>query len=226
MLCSEASLVNHGERRFRAVILRCRCWSCGLCEPIRKARLVKDVASGLPTRFLTLTTRAVDGGDEVAEARRQGDALAALMRRIRKRWPNHEIAFFVVREATKRGWPHLHVALRSPFLPWAWLVANWEDLTGSRGVDIKKIYNTAGAVKYLAKYIGKSPHRFGMTKRYWYSRNWHDLVEAEEGRRSDWDSRWHIVRERLCAIREHYYFKGWTFQLTGNNGYFEARAPP
>lgn len=226
MLCSEACLVNHGLGKVRAVTLRCRCWSCELCLPLRKARLVSDVADGLPTKLLTLTTRAVDNGDEVAEARRQGDALAVLIKRIRKRCAGHEIAYFAVREATKRGWPHLHVALRAPFLDWAWLVEQWEALTGSRGVDIRAVYQAGNAARYLAKYIGKEPHRFGATKRYWSSRNWRDVVAEPERAPNDWETVWVIVMRPIGALAETYWMRRWEVSMEGRYGYFEAQAPP
>ena len=226
MLCSEASLVNHGLRAVRAVTLRCRCWSCGMCLPLRKARLVSDVADGLPTKLLTLTTRAVAGGDAVAEARRQGEALGALMKIMRKRWPGLHIAYFAVREATKQGWPHLHVALRSPYIPQPWLKATWLALTGSPGVDIRRIYGAGNAAKYLAKYIGKDPHRFGTTKRYWYSRNWFDVRPDPKPDTGDWNSKWHLVVEHVGRLAEAAWMQGWQVEMHGSMGYFEARAPP
>ncbi len=226
MLCSEACLVNHGLLKFRAVTLRCNCWSCEICIPRRKARLVSEVADGLPTKLMTLTTRAVEGGDPVAEARRQGDAFAALVRLIKKRCRGEEFAFFAVREATKRGWPHLHVAMRAPFLSWRWLSENWDRLSGSPGVDIRKVNQSTNAAKYLAKYIGKEPHRFGSTKRYWCSRNWRDVVKEREFRRADWDSRWFIVMRHIGDLAEGYWLKRWEVTMEGRFGFFEARAPP
>ena len=226
MLCSEACLVNHGLARVRAATLRCRCWSCDLCVAMRKARLVNDVANGLPSKLLTLTTRAVEGGDHVAEARRQGEALAVLIRRIRRRCAGHEVAYFAVREAHRSGWPHMHVALRSPYLPWAWLVEQWEGLTGSRGVDIRAIYQAGNAARYLAKYIGKAPHRFGTTKRYWSSRNWLDVVPEREPEPSDWAAVWFLDRRAIAEIAETYWMRRWEVSMGGRCGYFEARAPP
>ncbi len=225
MLCSEASLVNYGERQVRAVTLWCKCWTCDLCFSMRKARLVRELAEGEPNAFLTLTTRVVEGRCPVQEARFQGACLGALIRKIKKRWPDYPFAYFAVREATKRGWPHLHVVMRAPFLPWTWLMDEWEALSGSRGIDIKKIYRAGKTAKYLAKYVGKDPHRFGTTKRYWYSRNWFDLKPEPEPPAGDWDSRWHIVEEEVHRLAERYKIKRWTFTLTGRFDYFEARSP-
>jgi len=226
MLCGEASLVNHGMQAIRVASLRCRCWSCESCLPARKARLVGDVADGQPTKFMTLTTRAVEGGDPVAEAERQTVWFAQFIRLIKKRYPGQVIAYFVVREATKQGWPHMHVALRAPYIVRKWLSETWEELTGAWNVDIKAIYQVGGAAKYLAKYIGKNPHRFGTTKRYWHSRNWFDVRPDPQPPTGDWNSKWFIVRERIGQLAYLYCLKRWEFNLPGRLGYVEARAPP
>ena len=226
MFCSEWSLVNHGELAIRAITLHCKAWSCPICLPIRKARLVGQVAAGLPTKLLTLTTRVVEDGDQVAEARRQGIACARLLVLIRKRFPGHKIAYFAVREATKQGWPHIHVALRSPFIEWVWLKEQWERLSGSPGIDIRAIYAAGNAAKYLAKYIGKDPHRFGTTKRYWYSRNWFDVLPETTFNSTDWDSKWHLVHETIGRLAEDAWMRRWEVEMHGSQGYFEARAPP
>lgn len=226
MLCSEACLVNHGLAKVRAITLRCRCWSCGLCRPMRKARLCADMADGRPNKLLTLTTRVVEGGDRVAEARRQGVAFGALIRLIRRRCDGQELAFFAVREATEQGWPHLHVALRSPYIPQAWLAEKWEELTGSFVVDIRKIWRAGGVAGYLAKYIGKAPQRFGSTKRYWYSRNWFDERPPLPPRDRTWDSRWSLVTDGIERLAEVYWLKKWELTMSGRFGSFEARAPP
>jgi len=226
MLCSEASLVNHGLQAIRAITLRCRCWSCDNCLPMRKARLVKDVVAGQPNKFMTLTTRAVEGGDPVAEAQRQTVWFAQYIRLIKKRYPGIDIAYFVVREATQQGWPHMHVALRAPFIARKWLSETWETLTGAWNVDIKAIYQSGDAARYLAKYIGKNPHRFGTTKRYWHSRNWFDVRPEPEKPTGDWNSRWWIVPQRVVELAQAAWLKGWEIEMKGGYGYFEARAPP
>ncbi len=226
MLCGEASLVNWGERKVRAASLRCRCWTCDMCLPRRRGRLVRDVVDGAPTKFLTLSTRWTVDGDPIAEAQRQGVWFAALRRRWIKAWPGKDFAYFVVREGTKKGWPHLHVALRADYISQKWIKRVWTEITGSWSVDIRPIHGSRGAAKYLAKYIGKNPMRFGQTKRYWYSKNWFEPRPRRRGRDRSWNSKWAIRHIHVGRLAEEFALRKWIFSLGGEFGYFEARAPP
>ncbi len=226
MFCGEASLVNYGEQKVRAAILRCKCWSCDMCLPLRKARLIRDVVDGEPTKFLTLSTRWTEGGDPDAEAQRQTAWFATLRRRMKKAWPSEDFAYYAVREGTKRGWPHLHIAMRNIYISSGWISKNWQDITGSDNIKIKKIYGSKGAAKYLAKYIGKNPMRFGTTKRYWCSKNWFEPRPEREPPEGDWDTIWHIVHVPWMALAELYSMRRYEFTLRGEFGFFEARAPP
>lgn len=226
MLCSQACLVNHGIGAIRAVTLRCRSWACPLCLPLRKRQLVRDACDGLPDRLLTLTTRRVEGADPDQEALRQGRCFARLVKAIRKAHPGKEVAYFAVREATKAGWPHLHVLLRAPYLDWNWLRATWLQISGSPGVDIRKIYDPTKAARYVAKYIGKSPHQFGTAKRYWSSRGWSLAGDPAPRPGRGWSSLWQRTDTRLGQLAETYWLRGWTFVRGPSLDYFEARSPP
>lgn len=226
MLCSECSIVNHGERKIRAITLYCRSWGCPICLPKRRNKLTREAAVGEPNRFLTLTTKYDPAGDPVAEAVRQGVAFRQFFRAYRNRFPGKDCAFFVVREATKNGWPHLHAVIRGPWLDQKWASKVWEALTGSPIVHVRFVDKGRGCAKYLAKYIGKDPHRFGTTKRYWCSRNWFDVVPPRKRRDGTWDSKWHIVREGVGRLAEEYGLRGWLVDMGGTVSSFEARAPP
>ncbi len=226
MLCSEACLVNKGDRKERAITLYCKSWKCPICLPKRRNKLTRQAAAGMGTRFITLTTKVGRPEDADAEARKQGQAFRILIRYYRQQNPNEDIAFFVVREATKQGWPHLHIIMRGPFVKQRWLSKIWARLTGSFVVHIRKVDANRNAAKYLAKYIGKDPHRFGTTKRYWCSRNWFDVVPPRKRRDGTWDSKWHIVRERVGALAQELYLRGWRVDMGGTVSSFEARAPP
>lgn len=226
MLCSEASLVNHGNRKVRAVTLRCRSWGCEICNPLRKKQLVEEATAGLPDRLLTLTTRHGAPANADAEAYRLGVWFARLIKAIRREHPGAEIAYFAVREAHKDGWPHLHVLMRGPYIPWDWLRRTWLAISGSPGCDIRKIYNPARCARYVAKYVGKSPHKFASCKRYWSSKGWHLDGTADEAPDLSWDSSWTIVDERLSALAQTYWLKGYEILKGPSLSYFEAQAPP
>lgn len=61
MLCSRVQLVKHLGEATDINPLPCRCWSCELCQPRRRARLIKEAIAGTPNRMLTLTCRASVG---------------------------------------------------------------------------------------------------------------------------------------------------------------------
>lgn len=79
------------------------------------------------------------------------------------------LPFLAVFEATKLGWPHLHIMMRSRFIPQEWISNEMAEITGSPVVWIERIDQQSKIASYIAKYCGKDPHRFGKTKRYWQS---------------------------------------------------------
>lgn len=167
--CGEWCWVQECSCWGQAGISGCGAWTCERCRPKRVWRLILEICRGDPNRLLTLTTRFVEDGDKDAEAARQADCFKRLCKRYRREFRGKELEFFVVREAQENGWPHLHVALRSSYIPWEWLTARWQELSGSPGVFINTIWAGHGSAKYLAKYMGKDLHRFGNCKRYWKS---------------------------------------------------------
>lgn len=224
--CSEASLVNYGDGKCRAITLFCRSWQCDICLPRRKSQLVKEACDGYPQRLLTLTTRRDPDGDAVAEAKRQGVAFGRLIQRMRRSYPKSKIEYFAVREATKAGWPHIHVLLRGPYVDWKVIRKWWLEFSGSPGIDIRKIWNPAKAAKYVAKYIGKSPHQFGTCKRYWKSKGWVSLGEGCRNEDRGWDRKWYIVGSPIHELKELYWLRRWELVATGRSHYMEARRPP
>jgi hypothetical protein len=84
----------------------------------------------------------------------------------------HYMAFL---ERTKLGEPHLHILLRSPFIPQDWLAEQMGDLIGAPVCWIEEIKNSRAAVSYVTKYVTKEPAQFGTGKRYWVSR-WYPVT--------------------------------------------------
>jgi len=95
-----------------------------------------------------------------------------VVQRLRRKYVNATINYFVIVEATKRGEPHLHILLRSPYIPQALLSDYMGEILSSPIVDIRLVKSQREVVRYITKYITKDPHRFGTCKRYWSSRDY------------------------------------------------------
>lgn len=231
MYCSETTLVNRDYDRVRAVTLYCRSWKCPICKPERVKRLINDAANGLPTKFLTLTTRRVPSTDPVAEARRQAEAFSALILWMRRSNPGEEVEFFAVREATKKGWPHIHVMLRAPFIHWKKLRKKWAQLSGSPGIDVRAIFHPTKCAKYLAKYLGKDNQQFGTCKRYWQSKRYALRGDEPPPEPDFWPKFWEQDERSVGVISVYYWRMGWiTIKSVMRNActcdYYEGRKPP
>ncbi len=169
MFCADFSLVKHSYPEITVVPLRCRCWTCEDCRPGRKARLAAEARAGSPTVFITLTTRRRSRGDPDQAAR----DLVAAWRTVRleylKQHGKRSLDFLAVFEATKLGWPHLHIVARAKWVDQRWLSRRMKALIGAPIVDVRRIKNQRQIAAYVTKYIGKNPHRFAGVKRYWRS---------------------------------------------------------
>lgn len=200
MYCQSTTLVKYGPDTREATALRCRSWLCAECQPVRAKQLVCDVMKGAPTIFLTLTIRRQEGEAPNDAAKRLIDA----WRRSRRAWMARQgikkLPFFAVVEATKLGWPHLHIMMRNAWIDQKWLSAMMDRLIASPVVDIRKIENAGRAVAYVAKYAGKASHKFGTCKRYWRSQDY-KLADPEQEehakKRHTSTERWPLSIERI-----------------------------
>lgn len=172
MYCGESTLVKYEKDQRTAVTLTCKAWTCPDCAPNRKRRLIAEACGGLPNKMLTLTSRRHGGTTAPEAARALAHAWRLLRLRAMRRYRLKDLPFIAVFEATKLGWPHLHILLRGPWLDQAWLSEQMSQLTDSPNVDIRKIDNPGRAASYVAKYIGKEPTKFETCKRYWKSKQY------------------------------------------------------
>lgn len=79
MLCSQATIVKHGDGLNAAKILYCRSWQCEICRPRRRRQLIAQAIRGKAQKFLTLTTSEASGPDPLARCR----ALIKAWRKLR-----------------------------------------------------------------------------------------------------------------------------------------------
>lgn len=171
MRCGEASLVSEAEGV--AVSQRCRRWSCDHCLPLLRAKVAKRVADGRSNAFATI--KAPPGLRDDPDAQ-----IAALVRgwkRARRRPAFAAVQYFVVVEATQRGEPHLHIAIRFPFEPHSLaalerMLLDAMSAVGVVDVDLRPVHNADG----LGRYMAKEPIKFAGSRRYWSSRRWASAI--------------------------------------------------
>ena len=79
----------------------------------------------------------------------------------------HYMAFA---EETEAKEPHLHILLRTQYIPQRWISQQMQEMQNSPIVWIEKIKGARQAIAYVTKYVTKAPAQFGKCKRYWVSR--------------------------------------------------------
>lgn len=200
MLCSEWSLVKHHADHAEAIALRCRSWRCPLCLPMRQQQLTDLAIRGTPERFITLTIRPDTNSTTAQRAANLARAWRVCLARWRRLNPGKRHEYLAVFEATKRGEPHLHILVRGPFIAQRWLSAQMSQLINSPIVDIRRVNNPTKAAAYIAKYVGKAPHRFGTCKRYWHTKLW----APADPQPASTDTGWRIEQRSLDQIAQEW----------------------
>lgn len=177
--CSE----DRQTGEIRAGRIWCKSWKCEHCAPIRRKQLQAQAAAGKPSTLITVTSPygSHASADEAARAIVQAWRLTLQAGQREKRF--ERIQYIAVFEETKRGWPHLHILARAPFIEQAWLSRTLEHFGAGAIVDIRRIYNARHAARYVAKYVSKAPQRYEGCKRYWRTLSY-DL-DPREVRRMD-----------------------------------------
>jgi hypothetical protein len=135
------------------VPILCKNWGCAQCGPMKAAWLKRQVgaavASGQLVSFWTLTIRTstCTPWESFELVARAWDRLS---KRVKRQYGPFEYVW--TREATKRGFAHLHVCA-SVSIDQAWLSSAWLECTGGSWiVDVQPIESEKVA-NYLAKYV-------------------------------------------------------------------------
>jgi len=197
--CGNGVFVKSDRIGYHVIACRCRAWRCPDCGPQRRRRVRDEIASGEPTAFLTLTWSLRRNLPPDAARSEMGLAWKHLVARIKRRWPGEEFEYAVVVEKTQRGYPHLHIAFRGPFIPQAWLSEAWCDLTSASIVWIEACNSQGAVAGYLAKYLSKDPTKLGTGKRYWFSQGYRR--QDDNGRPAHRPvSRWSWQSDHIVAV--------------------------
>lgn len=65
------------------------------------------------------------------------------------------VEYLRVLEVTKKGWPHYHLLVRSPYLAHRLVRDTWAALTGATICDVRAVKKADNVYWYLVKYLGK-----------------------------------------------------------------------
>lgn len=223
--CGDKIILQHKDGRSRALVAFCKCWGCQQCTPYNMKKVRWKAIRGAPNKFLTLPARKRPDETPAEMLTRIRTALEILFKRLKRALKLKTLPYFVVVEATKRGWPHLHLLLRCPYLPKPWLKRVWQELTGDYILKIKQIKNPKGLVRYVSKYLSEAPAKFGRHKRYWCSQDW-DL-KTKDQQNTDWKG---AETKILIGVSITHYLAlvhhaGFVIERS-DDLYFEAQAPP
>jgi len=186
--------------------------------------VIAKAMAGKPRAMLTLTCDPKNYETPDEAARDMKRALVLLRRHLSKSFGIDKLPFICVFERHKSGWPHMHLLIRGPFIPWKWLSLTWKRLIGAFQVDIRKIRGAAEAAAYVAKYIGKEPFAFEGCKRWWRSHNFDQSTEERERRPKfgfDWrrevgtidDFTAELIRTGAKIVEKNSRYVHWTEQL-------------
>jgi len=205
--CGAWSLVQRGTDGvavfYRIVRLRCKRWDCPVCGPRRVRKLQRLAEAGRPSAMLTLTSNPAMYEHPADAARDLVKAFRLLRRRVKRSRGWKSFPFLAVFERTKSGWPHLHVLLRTPFIPQRVISRIMGELTNAPVVWIERVSDQRRAAGYVAKYLAKSPARFQGCRSYWRSRDWVILSGDDDisSGRILWQ-KWRLVRSTVYNVAD------------------------
>lgn len=81
-----------------------------------------------------------------------------------------KIHYMAFAEETEAKEPHLHILLRTHYIPQRWISQQMDELLQSPIVWVERIKSAGSAIAYVTKYVTKAPAQFGKSRRYWCSK--------------------------------------------------------
>ncbi len=197
------------------IALPCKQWSCRFCAENKIKCLSVKTEAAKPNRLLTLTVDPALWTDPRAAFDGTRRKVPECMRHLRTRFKSVE--YLRVTELTRRGWPHYHLMMRSPYIPHAVVKDIWNKLTGALIVDLRQVENKFRCYNYLVKYLSKM-HEIGWTERHVsYSRGFFP--------KTDYPQHHSLQLEEKTIIESHpstylyARFRGATLTILGANLY-------
>jgi len=226
LLCREFSIVKDHDHGIYAAPLCCRSWTCDYCRPERKARVKYQAQLGKPDTFITLTTNPARGSSAAARAAELVVAWRQFVKHAKKLYGYASIPYFAVFEATKLGQPHLHILCRVKWIDQRILSAFMRDRINAPIVDIRRTLAADSAARYITKYLGKAPAKFGTCKRYWQTRDYKGILTDPEPPPEYAGRGWRIEKVPIQQVLLNYGARHHLVEKVGPVWKITARGPP
>lgn len=200
VLCREWSLVKHQRDTKSVHPLCCRSWTCNYCAPRRKRGVRRQVESGKPNKFITVTLRAGHNGTVDERVALLSQQWRNYIKTYKRKFPTRTIEYFAVVEFTKAGEPHLHIAARSQWIDQKEISAYMLEHINSPVVSVMAVRSGKRAALYVSKYVAKSMQRSSTCKRYWKSQRYCEPRRTSSHVRPLERTYWEIVRAPAYAV--------------------------
>ena len=120
-----------------------------------------------------------------------------------------KLPYLAVFEATKNGWPHLHIICRLPWMSQLWVSVQMDEIMSSPICWIERIADDGRIVHYISKYVGKESEKFGSLKRYWCTTNWEQPNEDAEDDNEDEYSFYSVEQRHIDFLIEDWIAEGY-----------------
>jgi len=190
-----------------------------------KRRLVRALEGVVAHTLITLTCDPGRYESPHQAFARMSVAVNQLMKRIRRAQPRAQLEYFLVWETTRRGWPHVHIIARAPWIPQAWLSCQWQELTGASIVDIRRLQQGPGIALYIAKYLSKQLRAPRGFKRYRSSRNFVPGSTFVSAVRPAGDGVWSVSKFDLLELARQFDRDGYCVHRDGHDAIIGFKQP-
>jgi hypothetical protein len=223
--CRASSIVVHSDGERAVCEFRCAKWACEPCAQDKRNAIIAQICDGQPDIMWTMTTVVGSFEDPVKARYALVEAWQDLIdsevqRRKLKRPP-----YGVVIEAGEQGWPHMHVPMRHWYLDFHRVQQWMERRLGAHRVNFVVLRGLNNVAGYMAKYLGKEPHKFGNGKRYWFTRNWKLSPKPKPWRIKTPNDIAELVGEIWTVIRDLHLAKSWALIAQGKRWCTLAQPP-
>lgn len=142
--------------RWCVIQIRCKRWGCRHCGERKIVHFGWKCQNAEPNRLVTLTISTREWENPRAAFHGTKSKVTQLAVKLRRRY--EEFEYFKVLEVTKKGWPHYHLIVRSPYIPQREISDEWNRLTGAHIVDVRKIHKPSDVYFYIVKYLAKQKY--------------------------------------------------------------------